>query len=100
MADDGQSARTTAVVILATLAVIATLYVGAEFLVPIAFALVLDVLFRPAVRAMKRLHVPVPLGAGVIVLALFAGMIGAGFAIAAPLRAWIAKAPQNLAAAQ
>src|SRR5256885_966130 len=100
MADEKERARTTASIILATLAVVAALYYGHDFLMPIGFALVLDVLFRPAVRWMGKIHVPAPVGGAIVVLALLGAFVGGGYALAAPLREWMAEAPKHLTAAQ
>src|SRR5215218_3290365 len=100
MASDGEGLRTTGIGILATLAVIAALYFGADFIVPIVFAIILAALLRPVVRALKRLHMPAMLASALAVLGLIGLMVAAGFSLAGPVRAWAAKAPQTFEAAQ
>ena len=53
-----ESARSVGIVLLATLAGIGALYVGREFFIPIAVALLLNGLLRPLVRGLERWRVP------------------------------------------
>ena len=55
-----EKARTSSLVILATIAVIVVLATdrGSEFFVPIAFTLVLYALFQPVVRWLQRFRIP------------------------------------------
>ncbi|MEO8201024.1 MAG: AI-2E family transporter [Gemmatimonadota bacterium] len=92
--------RSYGVTILATLAVIGALFYGRIFLVPIALALLLSVLLRPIVRGFERIHFPTTLGAAIVVLTLFGGLIGAGFAAADPVKEWMTEAPATLKAAK
>jgi predicted PurR-regulated permease PerM len=89
-----------AVTVIAVLAVLYTLYFARSFLLPIAFAVLLDFLLSPAVRSLTRLHIPTPLGAGVMVL----GLIGLGalgvYELAGPVQSWTEKAPEAMASAQ
>lgn len=94
------TARTAANVVLACAAGVAALYVGREFLVPIAFSVLLMALFRPVVRGLQRVGVPPWAGATVVVLGLMMLMAVAGFALAGPVQSWIAGAPQRFEAAQ
>jgi predicted PurR-regulated permease PerM len=100
MAESREELRTRALIILATLAIIGALYLGGDFLVPIALGIVLNALFRPIVRFLKRLHVPSSIGAAIVVLGLMAAIIGAGFALVSPVKAWFATAPEKLSAAE
>src|SRR4051812_228754 len=92
--------RTAALVMIASIALVAALYVGREFLVPIALAGVLSILFRPVVRWMERARIPTTLAAAIIVLTLIAAFVVAGYALAAPMKNWIARAPENFAVAE
>jgi predicted PurR-regulated permease PerM len=99
--DDGEGARTGGIVLLATLAVIGALYIGREFFVPIAFAFLLNALFRPVVRALnRRARLPVPAAAAAVVLALIGLFIAAGYALSGPVKDWVAKAPERFDAAE
>ena len=99
--NDGTGARTGGIVILAALAVIGALYVGREFFVPIAFAFLLNALFRPVVRLLhRRARFPVSAAAAVVVLGLIALFIVAGYALSGPVKEWVAKAPERFDAAE
>lgn len=91
--------RGVAVTVLAVLAVLYTLYFARSFILPITFAVLLQFLLSPVIRALHRLHVPVPLGAGIVVLSLLA-LLGIGiYTASAPVQGWIAKAPHAFATA-
>ena len=93
-------ARSAALTTLAVLGVLYTLYFARSFLVPIAFALVLNLLLSPALRALVRAGIRPPIGAGLIVLALVGALGGAGYALANPVQDWIAAAPAALSRAE
>jgi predicted PurR-regulated permease PerM len=97
---DMQRVRTIGIAVLAGLAVIGALYVGGEFLIPIAFAMCLNALLRPVVRGMEKLRVPAPAGAAAVVLAIMALMLASGWLLAGPIKGWVRKAPQSLDAAE
>jgi predicted PurR-regulated permease PerM len=89
--------RTIALVILAVLAVFYTLWVSAEFLLPMLFALVLNLLLLPVKRFLcERLRLPAALAAFLLIVALFALVSGLAALISVPASNWIAKAPQSL----
>lgn len=93
-------ARSANLTVLTVLAVLYTLYFAREFLLPIVFALLLSFLFSPVVRALTRIRIPAPLGAGIIILAIL-GVIGSGaFGLSGSIRDWAATAPQTLAVAE
>lgn len=106
MPDDPQDqqphfiARTAGTLVLACVAAVAALYFGRDFLVPIAFAVLLTALFRPVVRGLQHVRVPAPAGAAAVVLGLMVLMAVAGVGLAGPVQNWIAAAPQRFAAAQ
>ena len=88
------------VTVLTVLAVFYTLYFARAFLIPITFAVLLDFLLSPAVRALVRWHVPLPLAAALVLIA----MLGAGslfvYDLSGPLQSWADNAPESLATAQ
>lgn len=85
---------------IAIVAVLGTLYFGREFFVPIAFAVMLNSVFRPVVRGLQRLRVPAWIGALLVVLGLV-GAIGAGIvALKGPMQHWIQEVPQSFDAAE
>lgn len=97
---DSQRNRSIGVTVLAVLALLYTLYFAREFLLPIVFALLLDFLFSPVVRALTRIRIPTPLGAGIVIIAIFS-LLGLGaYELSTPLQGWAEKAPETLALTQ
>jgi len=73
-----------------------TIYFARPFLLPIVVATVLNFLLSPVVRGLARLHVPQPLGAGLVILALLAA-VGLGIErLSGPAAEWIEKTPQGV----
>lgn len=92
--------RSTALVILATIAVAAVLYVAQEVFIPLAVGLLLTALFRPVARGLSRVGLGAPISATLIVLVCL-GLLGAtGYFVAGPVRNWVSDAPKTLAAAR
>jgi predicted PurR-regulated permease PerM len=90
----------TSLMILSVLATLYTLFFAREFLLPIVFAVLLNFLLGPLVRKLARIHVPPPVGAGIIVLALV-GLIGLGtYELSGPIEGWATSAPQTLKASE
>src|SRR5687767_3173085 len=58
--------RSLGVTILTTLALLYTLYFAREFLVPIAFAVLLNFLLSPLIRRMARMKIKAPIGAALV----------------------------------
>lgn len=96
----GTSARTVAIVVLAVLGVMYTLYFARTFLIPIAFAILLDFLLSPAVRLLERLRIPHWLGAAIVVLGLIGVTVLAGYQLSGPVKTWVADLPRTLVKAQ
>ena len=93
------SSRSISITIIAVLATLYTLYFAREFLVPIVFAILLNFLLSPLLRALSRIKIPPPAGAAIIVLILL-GAIGIGaYSITGPIQAVAASAPQTLSKA-
>jgi len=83
--------------ILAVLAVVYALYVGKEVVLPVMLALVLKLLLQPIMEFLrKRLRMPGPLAALIIIICLFCGIAAVVFTISGPASGWIAKAPEVL----
>ncbi len=92
----GRRVRSPALTGLFVLACIYTLSIARPFLVPLAVGLIVYFLLRPPVRTLKAAHVPEPLGAALVLLALFA-VLGAGlYALSWPAAAWAARAPESV----
>jgi predicted PurR-regulated permease PerM len=93
---DRMEVRSLALTGLLVLAVLYTMYFARAFLFPIVLALLLDFLLSPMIRALKRVRVPEPLGA-VLVLVVGLGLVAAVlYSLAEPARAWISRAPASI----
>jgi predicted PurR-regulated permease PerM len=91
--------RSVAATILAVIALFYTLYFARAFFLPLTFGLLLNLLFSPVVRALRRVRIPEPLGAAIVVLSIVAATALGGYALADPVQGWLTKAPQALAGA-
>jgi len=89
-------AGTWALPALLLLAILTVLYLARDLILPIVAALILSLVFLPLVRGMKKIFIPVPLGAGLVVLALMAGFVGAAYNLSEPAGKWLEKAPKSL----
>jgi predicted PurR-regulated permease PerM len=78
------------------LAILATAYAASEIVLPMIFAVMLNLLMQPALRALERLRVPTALGAIVLILIVIAPIAGLGAAVSGPAEAWIAKLPEGI----
>lgn len=78
------------------LAVLTLLYLASDLVLPVVMALILNLVFLPVVRGMKRLWIPAPLGAGMVVLGLLAAFIAGVYNLAEPAADWLERAPQSL----
>jgi predicted PurR-regulated permease PerM len=97
MRDATFDVRTVATVILTLLAVFYTLYLAAEIILPLLFALVLNLLLQPPKRLLHdRLHIPNAIVALLLIGALFGVVAGIVTLISVPASGWIAKAPESL----
>jgi len=100
MPADARPTRSAGIVVLATLAAIAALYVGRELLIPIALAALFTSLLRPLVRPFERAGLSAPVGSTVVMIVLL-GALGIGASsLAGPVRQWIAEAPATFGKAQ
>src|SRR5438552_261103 len=78
-----------------TLLLFHALYVAQEIFVPIFFALFLNLLLTPVMRALSGLRVPRPIAAFLVIIAVFLGISALGYSLAGPAAEWLAKAPQT-----
>lgn len=78
------------------LAVLTVLYLARDFILPIVASLILSLVFLPLVRGLRKMFIPTPLGAGLVVLALLAGLVGGIYNLAEPASEWLDKAPKSL----
>jgi predicted PurR-regulated permease PerM len=82
--------------VLAVLAVFYTLYLLRVIVVPVAFALILAILFAPAVRVLARWYIPAPVGALFVVALLGALTASAAYRLWSPAREWVDRVPAVL----
>lgn len=92
--------RSYALTMLAVLAVLYTLSFARDFLLPITVAVLLDFLFSPIVRMLARWHIPVPLGAAIVVLTLVGSVGLSVYKLSDPVQRWATTAPATLSAVQ
>src|SRR5271165_2412725 len=71
-------------------------YVASEIVLPMVFAVMLNLLMQPALGALERLRTPRALGALLLILVVIATIVGLGAAISGPAEAWIAKLPEGI----
>src|SRR5690349_10526274 len=69
-------------------------YFARSLLLPIFLAVLLSLILYPAVRALRRLSIPEPLGAALIVATLTAALGVGLYELFEPASAWLSKLPQ------
>jgi predicted PurR-regulated permease PerM len=72
------------------------LYFARDILLPITFALVLNLLLQPAAKALDRFGIPKPLAALLTLVVLLGVLLLLGASLAGPLSGWVARAPESL----
>lgn len=78
------------------LALLASLYVAKEIVLPILLAFILKLLLNPLVRAMERLRLPRLIGSILAIWLLCGGIAAFATIIAGPAAGWAAKLPAGL----
>lgn len=78
---------------LLVLAVLTVCYFASDIILPILLAIVLKLLFQPAMRLLERLRVPRALAALLLILTVFGVIVGVGAALSGPATAWGEKLP-------
>ena len=78
------------------LALIASLKLARELLLPVVTALILSLVFLPVVRGMRKLFIPAPVAGAIIVIGVFAVVTTGVYNLAGPAGDWLAKAPDSL----
>src|SRR5688572_12223286 len=78
------------------LAVFGTLYVARAVFMPIVLALLLSFLLAPLVSALARLHLPTPLGAAIVLLAILAVVGYGAYWLSGPAAGWMEQIPRSL----
>ncbi|MEO7361714.1 MAG: AI-2E family transporter [Gemmatimonadaceae bacterium] len=97
---DARRSATTGIIVLAVLAIVYSLYFARSFLVPIAFAILLDFLFSPLVRLMQKIRIPSAAGAAIIVLGLIGVAVIGSYKLSGPAQKMLRDAPATIARVQ
>jgi predicted PurR-regulated permease PerM len=97
---EGADARHISLVGLFALAILYTLHFAQDFILPIVLAILLDFLLGPLVRALLKLRIPEPVGAGLVVLGLLGTIVTSGWYLSGPAAEWLARAPESMATVQ
>jgi predicted PurR-regulated permease PerM len=92
--------RSIAITGLFVLAVLYTLYFARAFLLPIVLAVLLDFLLSPIIRLLKRVRIPEPAGAALLILVLLSALGAGVYSLADPARTWMTRAPESIALVQ
>ena len=74
----------------------AALHFARPLLLPVVLAVLLNLVLSPGVRALRRIGLPLPLGAGVVLLTALAVLGGTIWQFAEPAAEWIERAPASL----
>ena len=85
-----------AIVGLFFVAVLYTLDFAHPVLIPIVAAMLLGTVLSPVVERLQKYHVPAPLGAALLVVALVLVTVAIGAAIAQPLSEWVDYLPATM----
>jgi predicted PurR-regulated permease PerM len=93
---ENADARHVALMGLFVLALFYTLHLAQAFFLPIVLAILLDFLLSPVVRALRRIGLPEPAGAGLVMLGLVATLALGIYYLAGPAADYVALAPQSI----
>jgi predicted PurR-regulated permease PerM len=85
----------TAIIVLAVLALLYSLYFARSFLVPIAFAIMLDFILSPVVRLLGKARLPTAGGAAIVVLGVLAIFAVGAYQLAGPVQKFLTDAPAS-----
>lgn len=67
---------------------------------PITAATILAILLQPAVRGLRRVKIPEPIAAGVVVVALFSVLTAGVYFLSDPAATWMSQMPDVVAEVQ
>ena len=78
------------------LALLAAFYAAAEIVLPVVVAVVLMLVLQPAMRLLRRLRLPRPLAALLMIAVLFAALAGLSTVLSGPAASWAQKLPEGI----
>ncbi|MGC2076164.1 MAG: AI-2E family transporter [Xanthobacteraceae bacterium] len=90
------SAVTVLLTVLVLFAALTAAYVAAEVILPVFLAIVLKLLLEPAMRFLTRFRLPRALCAILLILAIFAVLLGFGAFVSGPAVNWAHRLPSDL----
>ena len=99
-AAEAPRARSIEATILTALALLYSLYLAHEFLIPIAFALLLNFLLSPLVRRLLRWGISPPVSAAFVVVLLIGAVAEGIYQLSGPAQRWAVTAPQSFSRAE
>ena len=77
-------------------ALLFSVYVAKEIILPVFAAFILKLLLQPAMRFLERWWVPRTLAALLLIVVVFGMIIGLGTAVSGPAATWAAKLPEGI----
>ncbi|VXC04346.1 Transporter [Luteimonas sp. 9C] len=86
----------TALVVLATLAILATLWAAQAVILPVLLAMFFALVGNPVLRALRRLWIPRMVGALLVLSLGIAGAGALGLQLYGPASEWVQEAPKTL----
>ncbi len=86
--------RSLALTGLFILALFYTLYFARDIFLPVILAILLNFLLAPLVRGLTRIHIPEPVGAGVVLIVVLASITILGWQLSGPISEWVDRAPE------
>lgn len=92
----GPSAITVLLAVLVLFATLTAAYVAAEVVLPVFLAIVLKLLLEPGMRFLTRFRLPRALCAILLILAIFAVLLGFGAFVSGPAVNWAHRLPSDL----
>jgi predicted PurR-regulated permease PerM len=97
---ENADARHVALVGLFILALLYTLHLAKSFILPIVLAILFDFLLSPVVRALRKVGLPEPVGAGLVVLGLLGVLVIGTYRLSGPAAEWLGRAPESMVTVQ
>jgi predicted PurR-regulated permease PerM len=82
------------------LAMLYTFHIARALLMPIILAILFSLLLSPIVGWLRKLRLPEPVGAALVMVALVSGIVFAIYTLAEPAAQWLDKAPESLSTAE
>lgn len=95
-----RKATTVCLVILTVLAAGFVAWAASTVLIPVAFAILLNLVLSPVVRWLRRRRIPNRLGAAMVMSLVVLSLCAATYGLSGPLQGWIERAPDVVRAVE